>query len=121
MSVLAIVRKVRGAVVCVVLVGVCALIAAPATPPEPSPKAAQLLAEGGYVEAYLMRRFAEGSLLVRLPDRTVWLLDPKKHCSWCWIYVGETVWVKLGERSATLLNSKGETAECWNGGPMSKY
>ena len=68
-----------------------------------------------------MRRFAEGGLLVRLPDRTVWLLDPKKHCSWCWIYVGQTVWVKLGEHSATLLNSKGETAECWNGGQMSKY
>ena len=51
----------------------------------------------------------------------VWLLDPKEHCSWCWIYVGKTVWVKLGKRSATLLNPKGETAECWNGGQMSKY
>ena len=113
--------KVCGAVVCAVLIGGCALIAAPTTSPEPSPKAAQLLAEGGYVEAHLMRRFAEGGLLVRLPDGVVWLLDPKEHCSWCWIYVGNPVWVKLGKRSATLLNSKGETAECWNGGPMSKY
>ena len=110
-----------GAVVCSVLIGGCALIAAPATSPDPSPKAAQLLAEGGYVEAHLMRRFAEGHLLVRLPDGTVWLLDPKEHCSWCWIYVGKRVWVKLGKLSATLLNPKGETAECWNGGQMSKY
>ena len=121
MSVLTIMRKVRGAVVCAVLIGGCALIGAPATSPEPSPAAAQLLAEGGYVEAHLMRRFAEGGLLVRLPDRTVWLLDPKEHCSWCWIYVGKKVWVKLGQHSATLLNPKGETAECWNGGQMSKY
>ena len=46
---------------------------------------------------------------------------PKSIVLACWIYVGETVWVKLGEHSATLLNSKGETAECWNGGQMSKY
>ena len=44
-----------------------------------------------------MRRFAEGGLLVRLPDGAVWLLDPKEHCSWCWIYVGKRVWVKLGQ------------------------
>ena len=121
MLALTIMRKLRGAVICAVLIGGCALIAAPATSPEPSPKATQLLAEGGYVEAHLMRRFAEGGLLVRLPDGTVWLLDPKEHCSWCWIYVGKRVWVKLGEQSATLLNHKGETAECWNGGQMSKY
>ena len=122
MSALTTMCKLRGAVVCAVLIGGCALIAAPATTsPEPSPKAAQLLAEGGYVEAHLMRRFAEGRLLVRLPDRTVWMLDPKEHCSWCWIYVGKRVWVKLGKRSATLLNPKGETAECWNGGQMSEY
>ena len=114
-------RKLHRAVVCAVLIGGCALIAAPAISPEPSPQAVQFLAEGGYVEAHLMRRFAEGRLLVRLPDRTVWMLDPKEHCSWCWIYVGKTVWVKLGEHSATLLNPKGETAECWNGGQMSKY
>ena len=117
MSALATIHKIRGAVVSAVLIGGCALIATS----QPSPKAAQLLAEGGYVEAHLMRRFAEGHLLVRLPDGSVWLLDPKKHCSWCWLYVGKTVWVELGKRSATLLNSKGETAECWNGGPMSKY
>ena len=121
MSALTATRKLRGAVICAVLIGGCALIAAPATSLEPSAKAVQLLAEGGYVEAHLMRRFAEGRLLVRLPDRTVWMLDPKEHCSWCWIYVGKTVWVKLGERSATLLNPKGETAECWNGGQMSDY
>ena len=122
MSAFTIMRRLRRAVVCAVLIGGCALIAAPATTsPEPSPKAAQLLAEGGYVEARLMRRFAEGRLLVRLPDRTVWMLDPKEHCSWCWIYVGKTVWVKLAERSATLLNPKGETVECWNGGQMSEY
>ena len=114
-------RKMHWVIVCAVLIGGCALIAAPATFPEPSPKAAQLLAKGGYVEAHLMRRFAEGRLLVRLPDRTVWMLDPKEHCSWCWIYVGKTVWVKLGERSATLLNHKGERVECWNGGQMSEY
>ena len=106
MSALSTMRKIHWTVVCAVLIGGCALIAAPATSPEPSPKAAQLLAEGGYVEAHLMRRFAEGGLLVRLPDRTVWMLDPKEHCSWCWIYVGQTVWVKLGEQSATLLNHK---------------
>ena len=121
MSALTTMRKLRGVVVCAALIGGCALIAAPATSPEPSPKAAQLLAEGGYVEAHLMRRFAEGGLLVRLPDGAVWLLDPKEHCSWCWIYIGKKVWVKLGKLSATLLNSKGETAECWNGGQMSKY
>ena len=122
MSVLTAMRKMLGAVVCAVLLGGCALIAAPAaTSPEPSPKAAQLLAEGGYVEAHLMRRFAEGGLLVRLPDGDVWMLDPKEHCSWCWIYVGKTVWVKLSKHSATLLNPKGEMAECWNGGQMSKY
>jgi len=111
-------HEVRAAVVCAVLAGGCALIAAP---PQPPPAAAQLLAEGGYVEAHLMRRFAEGHLLVRLPDGTVWLLDPKKHCSWCWMHIGKTVWVQLGERSATLLNAQGETAECWNGGPMRRY
>lgn len=121
MSALTTMHKVYRAVICAVLIGGCALIAAPATSPEPSPKAAQLLAEGGYVEAHLMRRFAEGGLLVRLPDGAVWLLDPKEHCSWCWIYVGKRVWVKLGKLSATLLNPKGETAECWNGGQMSKY
>ena len=121
MSALAAMRKLRTGVVCAVLVGGCALIAAPATSPESSPQAKQLLATGDYVEAHLMRRFAEGHLLVRLPDGAVWLLDPKEHCSWCWIYVGKTVWVKLGKRSATLLNSKGETAECWNGGQMSEY
>ena len=121
MSALTTMQKLHGAVVCAVLIGGCALIAAPATSPQLSPKAAQLLAAGGYVEAHLMRRFAEGYLLVRLPDGAVWLLDPKEHCSWCWIYVGETVWVKLGKHSATLLNPKGETAECWNGGPMREY
>lgn len=121
MSAFTTMRKLRGAVVCAVLIGGCALIAAPVTSPELSPKAAQLLAEGGYVEAHLMRRFAEGRLLVRLPDGAVWMLDPKEHCSWCWIYIGKKVWVKLGKRSATLLNPKGETAECWNGGQMSKY
>ncbi len=113
--------KMRAAVVCAVLAGGCALIAAPNTSPCPSPQAAQLLAAGGYVEAHLMRRFAEGLLLVRLPDGAVWLLDPKEHCSWCWIYVGKKVWVKLGKRSATLLNPKGEMAECWNGGRMREY
>ena len=122
MSEFAAMHTMRGVLICAVLIGGCAMIAAPAaTSPEPSPKATQLLAEGGYVEARLMRRFAEGRLLMRLPDRTVWMLDPKEHCSWCWIYVGKTVWVKLGERSATLLNPKGETAECWNGGQMSEY
>ena len=114
-------RKLRGAVICAVLIGGCALIAAPATSPEPSPKAKQLLATGDYVEARLMRRFAEGRLLVWLPDGAVWMLDPKEHCSWCWTYVGKTVWIKLGKHSATLHNPKGETAECWNGGQMSKY
>ena len=114
-------RKLRGALVCAVLIGGCALIASPALTSEPSPKAAQLLATGDYVEAHLMRRFVEGRLLVRLPDGAVWLLDPKTHCSWCWMYVGKTVWVKLGKRSATLLNPKGEIAECWNGGTTSEY
>lgn len=113
--------RVRGAVVCALLAGGCALVAAPVPAPAPSPQATQLLAAGGYVEARLMRRFAEGLLLVRLPDGAVWLLDPKAHCSWCWLYVGKTVWVKLDTRSATLLNPQGETAECWNGGPMSEY
>ena len=121
MSALTKMRKMRGAVICAVLIGGCALISAPAISPEPSPEAKQLLAAGGYVEAHLMRRFAEGLLLVRLPDGAVWLLDPKESCSWCWIYVGKTVWVKLGKRSATLLNPKGEAAECWNGGQMSEY
>ncbi len=121
MSSLTPIHKLHSAVVCVALIGGCALIAAPVPSPEPSLQAAQLLATGDYVEAHLMRRLAEGLLLVRLPDGDVWLLDPKEHCSWCWMYVGETVWVKLSEHSATLLNPKGETAECWNGGRRSKY
>ena len=88
--------RVRGAVVCALLAGGCALVAAPVPAPAPSPQATQLLATGGYVEARLMRRFAEGLLLVRLPDGAVWLLDPKAHCSWCWLYVGKTVWVQAG-------------------------
>ena len=114
-------KKGRGVVVCALLVGGCALVGVPEPSPEPSPKATQLLAAGGYVEARLLRRFAEGFLLVRLPDGAVWLLDPKEHCAWCWLYVGKAVWVKLDTRSATLLNPAGETAECWNGGPMREY
>ena len=114
-------RTLRGAIVCAALAGGCALIAAPATAPAPSPQAEQLLAAGDYVEAHLMRRFTEGRLLVRLPDGGVWVLDPKAHCSWCWTYVGKKIWVELGKHSATLLNPKGEIAECWNGGPMSAY
>ena len=69
MSALTTMRKLRGAVVCAVLIGGCALIATPATSPEPSPKAAQLLATGDYMEAHLMRRFAEGHLVGAVAGR----------------------------------------------------
>ncbi|MEE3257997.1 MAG: hypothetical protein VX293_02190 [Candidatus Latescibacterota bacterium] len=114
--------KVGGALACALVIGGCGFLAVAVPSPKPSPKAAQLLAEGGYVEAYVMRRFADGRLLVRLQEGGgVWFLDPKVNCSWCWTYVDKTVWVKLDKRSATLLNPQGETAQFWNGGPVDKY
>ncbi len=100
----------------------CGRLATSAPPPVPSPKAAQILADGGWDQAYVVRRFADGRLLVRIKARGgVWFLDPKANCPWCWTYIDKTVWVKLGERSATLLSPRGETAEFWNGGPMEKW
>ena len=49
---------------------------------EPSPAARIVLNEGQFVEATLMRRFADGNLLVRLTDDSVYLLGPKQTCSW---------------------------------------
>ena len=94
-----------------------------AKPPlDPSPKAKVILAEGGYVEAYLKRRFADGRILVRLQETgEVWMLDPKVNCLWCWTYVDKTIWVKLDKRSASAVNRVGERAEFWNGGPVDKY
>ena len=107
---------------CILIAWGCGLVPIESPVPQPSPKAAELLAEGGFVEAYLMRRFVDGRLLIRMRDGDgVWFLDPKVNCLWCWIYVDKTVWVKVDNRSATLLNPKGETAEFWNGGLMDKY
>ena len=100
----------------------CGRRATSAPPPVPSPEAAQILADGGWVRACVGRRFADGRLLVRMKARGgVWFLDPKANCPWCWIFVDKAVWVKLGERSASLLSPRGETAEFWNGGPMEKW
>ena len=88
---------------------------------EPSPAARILLNEGQFVEATLMRRFADGNLLVRLHDYSVYLLGPKQACSWCWMYVSRRVYVELAERSAVLLSPKGERMECWNGGLTEAY
>lgn len=88
---------------------------------EPSPAARILLNEGQFVEATLMRRFADGNLLVRLTDDSVYLLGPKQTCSWCWMYVSRRVYVELAERSAVLLSPKGERMECWNGGLTEAY
>lgn len=110
------------AVCCALITGGCSLLALAAATPEPSPKAKRLLAAGGYVEAYLMRRFADGRILVRLrEDGGVWVLDPKVNCLWCWTHVDKMIWVKLGKHSATGLNRLGETAEFWNSGRTNKY
>jgi hypothetical protein len=114
--------KVYGVLAWVLIAAGCGLLAVSVPAPKPSPKAAHLLAEGGYVEAYVMRRFADGRLLVRLQEGGgVWFLDPKVNCPWCWTYVDKKVWAKLDKRSVTLLNPKGETAQFWNGGPVDKY
>lgn len=99
----------------------CGLIPVSAPAPEPSVKAVQILAGGGYEEAYVMRRFADGRLLVRLKDGSVWFLDPKVNCPWCWTYVDQRVYVKLEKLSATILNPEGDTAEFWNGGRMENW
>ena len=100
----------------------CGRLAILAPPPEPSPKAVQILADGGWDQAYVVRRFADGRLLVRIKATGgVWFLDPKAHCNWCWTYIDKAIWVKLGERSASLLNPRGETADFWNGGPMENW
>ena len=44
----------------------CGRLVTSAPPPVPSPKAAQILADGGWDQAYVVRRFADGRLLVRI-------------------------------------------------------
>lgn len=109
--------------ICVALIGGgCALLPISVPPSEPNAKAMRLLTEGDYVEAFLTRRFADGRILVRLTgEGGVWMLDPKVNCVWCWTHVDKRIWVKIDKRSARALNTSGETAEFWNGGPVDKY
>ncbi|MBT5324977.1 MAG: hypothetical protein HOL51_02535 [Gemmatimonadetes bacterium] len=109
--------------ICVALIwGGCALLPISVPPSEPNAKAMRLLTEGDYVEAFLTRRFADGRILVRLTgEGGVWMLDPKVNCLWCWTHVDKRIWVKIDKRSARALNTSGETAEFWNGGPVDKY
>lgn len=99
----------------------CAVLQKKAPDAELTQKAKAMLNEGDFVEALLMRRFTGGRLLVRLQDGAVFFLDPKRNCSWCWIYVDRRVYVDIGERTAVLVSPKGERSECWNGGRMEKY
>ncbi len=108
------------------LMGLCGLVVGCAalrkeTLEEPGPIARAALREGNFVEATLVRRFADGNLLVRLQSGQVLMLGPKQTCSWCWIYVSRRVYVDLQERSAVLLSPKGERMGCWNGGPVDSY
>ncbi len=108
------------------LAGLFALCAACAalqkrTEPELTAKAKGILSAGDFVEVLLMRRFADGRLLVRLDDGDVFLLDPKKTCSWCWIYVDRRVYLDIDKQTAVLVSPKGERIECWNGGRMEKF
>ena len=75
----------------------CAALQKKAPDAELTPKAKAMIEAGAFDEATLIRRFADGRLLVRLADGRVWFLDPKKTCSWCWIYVDRRVYVQLGE------------------------
>jgi hypothetical protein len=103
------------------LVASCALLSTPALDAEPAAKARSILAQGDFVAATLTRRFADGRLLVRLDDGKVWVLDPKKTCSWCWMHVDRRVYVELGEHTSVLVSHQGERIECWNGGRMQKF
>jgi len=104
-----------------VLCASCAVLQKKALDAELTQKAKALLSEGDFVEALLMRRFTDGRLLVRLQDGGVFFLDPKKTCSWCWIYVDRRVYVDMRERTAVLVSPKGERIECWNGGRMENF
>ncbi len=112
----------RALVACILIMPACGILPMTVPAPKPSPAAALILATGGYVEAYLIRRFADGRILVRLVEQGgVWVLDPKVNCLWCWTYVDKVIWLKIDQHSASAVNPKGETAEFWNGGPVDTF
>jgi hypothetical protein len=69
----------------------------------------------GFEEGVLLQRLQEGDLLVRRADGSQWVLSPMRNCSWCWLGERRRVYLRFGATSTTLVNEKGETAECWTG------
>ncbi|MGY8824210.1 MAG: hypothetical protein ACKVJG_09780 [Candidatus Latescibacterota bacterium] len=99
----------------------CAVLQKKAPDVELTQKAKAMLNEGDFVEALLIRRFTGGRLLVRLQDGAVFFLDPKKTCSWCWIYVDRRVYVDIGERTAVLVSPKGDAASVGTAGAWRSF
>lgn len=86
-----------------------------ATPGLKSPGRPALTRQEGFEEGVLVQRLQEGDLLVRRADGSQWVLSPMRNCSWCWLSEGRRVYLRFGATSTTLVNEKGETAECWTG------
>jgi hypothetical protein len=43
-----------------------------------------------------------------------------RNCSWCWLSERRRVYLRFGATSTTLVNEKGETAECWTGSAVGR-
>jgi hypothetical protein len=51
-------------------------------------------------------------------DGTVWVLQAKTTCLWCWRQVEEPVLLKFGFVSSVLISSDAEVSQFWTEGQL---